>query len=90
MGALWDTRRFHTAFGDVVPRVLKWQGAALQCLAVESLPKASAPIGRPGQAGTTAIASISRRNSGRARALTTAAVMTGALGRSPQTRWNAA
>ena len=46
--------------------------------------------GVAGQAGTTAIASISTRNSGWARPLTTAAVMTGGLGRSPHTRWNAA
>jgi hypothetical protein len=46
--------------------------------------------GVAGQAGTTAIASISTRKSGWARPLTTAAVMTGGLGWSPHTRWNAA
>jgi dihydrofolate reductase len=43
---------------------------------------------RGDQAGTTAIGSISTRKSGWARPLTTAAVMTGGLGRSPHTRWN--
>jgi hypothetical protein len=46
--------------------------------------------GVAGQAGTTAIASISTRKSGWARPLTTAAVMTGGLGWLPHTRWNAA
>jgi Protein of unknown function (DUF1275) len=47
-------------------------------------------VGAAGQAGTTAIASISTRKSGWARPLTTAAVMSGGLGWLPHTRWNAA